>query len=207
MTQPPPITRLGAQRAAIRELSKAIYHRNSESLAERAIRALGRLIDLALNSTASIAPSGWLGALALVVLVVVVVVVIVWRVGIPRRAATVGSVFPTGRSVSAAEHRALADHAASANDWHTAVIERMRAVARELEERGVVEPRAGRTATELARESAQLVPIAATELRSAAEVFNAIAYGNGAATAIDLAAIIAADDAVRSSARSKVLAP
>jgi hypothetical protein len=206
MTQPPPITRLGAQRAAIRELSKAIYHRNSESLPERAIRGLGRLIDRALNSTASIAPSGWVGALALVVLVVIVVIVIVWRVGIPGRATTVGSVLPTGRSVSAAEHRTLAEQAAAAGDWRTAVVERMRAVARELEERGILEPRAGRTATELARESAQLLPLAATELRSAAEVFNAIAYGNSAATATDLAAMIAADDAVRSSARSKVLA-
>jgi hypothetical protein len=206
MTQPPPITRLGAQRAAIRELSKAIYHRNSDSLTERAIRALGRLIDRLLNSTLSNAPSGSAGALALVVLIVIVAIVIIWRVGIPQRAATVGSVFPAGRSVSAAEHRTLAEQAADSGDWHTAVVERMRAVARELEERNILEPRAGRTATELAREAARSLPVAATDLISAAEVFNAIAYGNSAATASDFALVVAADDAVRSSARSEVLA-
>jgi hypothetical protein len=206
MTQPPPVTRDGAQRAAQHELSKAIYHRNSEPLPVRAVRAAGHFIDHALNHALNHAPGGSFGALALVVLAVVVVIVVIWRVGVPRRAATIGAVLPAGRAVSAAEHRALAEAAADRGDWHTAVVERMRAIARELEERSVLDPRAGRTATELAREAGVTLPIAATDLAKAAEVFNDIAYGGGEAGPAQFELMIAADDGVRRSVHSKVVA-
>lgn len=207
MTQPGPVTRLGAQRAAARELSKAIYHRGSEPLPVRAVHAVGRLIDHALTAALAAAPAGSAGALALIVVIAVVVIVIVWRVGAPQRALSIGAVLPVGRSVSAAEHRLLAERAADVADWHTAVIERMRAVARELEERSVLESRAGRTATELTRESARLLPLAAAELGAAGDTFNDIAYGGGEATLADLEVMITADSAVRQSARSQVLVP
>jgi hypothetical protein len=207
MTPPNPVTRDGAKRAAQHELSKPIYHRNGEPLPVRAVRAVGHAIDHVLSKALDQAPAGSFGALALVVVIVVVVVLVIWRVGVPRRAAAAGGVvFATGRPVSAAEHRLLAERAANAADWHTAVVERMRAIARELEERSVLEARAGRTATELAREGGRLLPAAASELRTAADTFNGVAYGGGEAVRATLELMVTADDAVRNSSRSQVLA-
>jgi hypothetical protein len=208
MIHPSPVTREGAQHAAQHELSKAIYHRNSDPLAVRAVRGFGHLIDRALNAALKHAPSGSLDALAVVVIVFVVSAVglIVWRVGLPRRSASQGAVLASGRPSSAADHRTLSEHAADRADYHTAVIERMRAIARELEERSVLDARAGRTATELAREAGRVLPNAGGALGSAADVFNAIAYGEGAADASDVEVMVIADDLVRQSVRSKVLA-
>lgn len=206
MTPPGPITRLGAQRAAIRELSKGIYHRQSDPWPVRAFEAIGRWISHLLSTALSAAPSGSAGALALVVLIVVIIIVIVWRVGIPRASLATGSVLPAGQVMTAAEHRALAEQAAENDDWHTAVIEGMRAIARELEERDVLQPRAGRTATELANEAAGFFADATAELRAAADTFNHIAYGEGTATPADLEVMIAADDIVCRASRSQVVA-
>ncbi len=206
MSDPAPITRLGAQRAAQHELSKAIYHRNSDPLVVRAVRAAGRAIDHVLSSALSHSPTGAAGALSIVVLIAIVVALIIWRVGVPQRAAKVGALLTAGTTMSAAEHRLLAEQATAAGDLKTAVIERMRAVARELEERSVVDARAGRTASELAREAGRAMPSAAPALTAATELFNAIVYGDAVATADDMTVVVAADDAVRRAGRSEVLA-
>lgn len=206
MSQPAPVTRLGAQRAAQHELSKSIYHRNSEPFPVRALHWAGRLVDRVLSHALKHSPGGSFGALALVVVIVVVVIVVIWRVGAPQRAAAVGVVLAAGPEVSAAEHRRRSEAAASTGDWQTAIVERMRAVARELEERAILDPRAGRTATELAHEAGRAVPPAAGDLREAAEVFNHVAYGGGNGSSSNLAIIVSADDGVRRSSRAKVLA-
>jgi Domain of unknown function (DUF4129) len=206
MSTPDPITRLGAQRDAQHELSKAIYRHNSEPLPVRAVRALGHLIDHLLNKLGGVGLAGSGGAIALVVVLVVVAALVFWRVGAPRRALAFGAVLSSGQSVSAAEHRARSERAADAADWHTAVVERMRAIARELEERSVVEPRAGRTATELAREAGAVLPVAASGLRAAADVFNDVAYGGLEAGRAHLEVLLAADKTIRQSGRSTVLA-
>jgi Domain of unknown function (DUF4129) len=206
MTTPGPVTREGAQRDAQRELSKAIYHRSSEPLPVRLVRDVGRWIDHILNRAASVSTGGSAGVIALLVLLGVVVIVVIWRVGAPRRSANVGAVLVTGRSISAADHRAMADRAADSHDWHTAVVELMRAIARELEERSVLEHRRGRTATELANEASGHLPQAASALSVAAARFNAVAYGGCDAAPADLEVMRTADRAVRDSVRSEVLA-
>jgi hypothetical protein len=207
MTNRPPITRGGAQRAAHHELSKAIYHRNAEPIPVRLVKGFGHVIDRLLGRSFNNIPAGNLGAFAIVVVVIVVVILVVWRVGVPRRAAPYGAVLSgSGRPLTASEHRALAATAATRNDWHTAVLEGMRAIARELEERSVLEPRAGRTATELARDAGRLLPAAAGRLDAAANTFNEIVYGGGVARSTDADIMVSADDAVRQSSRSKVLA-
>ncbi len=123
MSQPAPITRAGAQRAARHELTKSIYHRNAEPWPVRLVRAAGRLVDHALNKALSAAPNGAGGGIALVLVIAVVAIVVFWRVGPPRRVAKVGAVLPAGQSVSAAEHRSLAERPPAAAIWHTAVIE------------------------------------------------------------------------------------
>ena len=94
----------------------------------------------------------------------------------------------------------MSERAADAGDWHTAVVERMRAIARELEERSVLEPRRGRTASELSNDAGLRLPLAATQLRAAAETFNTIAYGGGAAAATDVDVLVSADQVIRRSA-------
>ena len=79
--------------------------------------------------------------------------------------------------LDAAEHRRRADGFAGEGRFAEAVRERMRAIVRELETRGVLEPRPGRTADEVAREAGALVPAVAPDLRTAATVFDEVWYG------------------------------
>jgi hypothetical protein len=206
VSRPDPISRLGAQHAARHELSKAIYHRGGEPWPERALHYVGRLLDRLLEHTFAGGGVGGGGAIALVIVIAAVAALVVWRVGPVRRTASIGTVLEPGRSVDATDHRARSEQAAARGDWHTAVLERMRAIARELEQRGVLDARPGRTATELAREAASRLPAAADDLTTAADSFNAVAYGNRAATERTLSSLLAADEAIQASARSRALA-
>jgi hypothetical protein len=169
------------------------------------LHEIGRLIDRLLNTTAGRASTGDLGVIAVVVVVVVVAAVIVWRVGVPARAAAAQSVFALGAPVSASDHRLRSEQAGEAGDWNTAVVERMRAIARELEESGAVEVRAGRTATELAEDGAALLPAAASGLRACARTFNDVAYGARTADQAALAGLITTDETIRATARDRLV--
>jgi hypothetical protein len=74
----------------------------------------------------------------------------------------------------------------------------MRAIVRELEARGVLDPRPGRTADEVAREAGALVPAVAGDLHGAAQVFDEVWYGGRTATAGADAAMRQADQRVQS---------
>ncbi|WP_338022801.1 DUF4129 domain-containing protein [Allosalinactinospora lopnorensis] len=87
------------------------------------------------------------------------------------------------RPLTAADHRAAADTHAATGEYAAAIRERLRAIARELEERAILPPRPGRTATELAAEAAATLPPQRDALYRAAAVFNDIAYGERPATA------------------------
>jgi hypothetical protein len=199
---PAPITRAGAQRAAAHELSKSIYHRQSEPLAERAVRAVGRLVDRGLDKALSHGTASGIGGLALVVIIVALVALVVWRTGPPARGTRAGVVLPVGRTTTAAEHRALAQAATDAGDWNRAVLEWMRAIARDLEERGVIDPRPGRTASELAGEAGGILPDTHAALRDAARAFNDVAYGGLAAEPPTVALMAAADGQLRRASRA-----
>ena len=73
----------------------------------------------------------------------------------------------------------------------------MRAIVRELETRGVLEPRPGRTADEVAREAGAAVPAVAADLRTAATVFDEVWYGGRPATAQADALLRQADQRVQ----------
>jgi hypothetical protein len=79
--------------------------------------------------------------------------------------------------LSAAEHRATAERYAAQGDWAAAIRHRLRAIARQLEQDGVLAPVPGRTANELARDAGTSLPGLAAELRSAAASFNDVTYG------------------------------
>jgi hypothetical protein len=84
--------------------------------------------------------------LLLLLLVGGLLAVVLTRVGPIARTKRERPLFEGARQLSAADHRSLADRAAAEGRFADAVRERLRAVVRELEARGVLDPRPGRTA-------------------------------------------------------------
>jgi Domain of unknown function (DUF4129) len=158
------------------------------SLVRRALAWLiDRLLDLPLPHGSGTAITGTLVVGALVAL-------LAWavrRAGGPlgRRRSAPEAVFDDAPR-SAAWHRAAADAAAAAGDLRTAVLERFRAVVRELEERAVVAEQPGRTAGEAAQAAASRLPALGERLTVGARIFDDVRYGGRPATA-------AMDDALR----------
>jgi hypothetical protein len=87
-----------------------------------------------------------------------------------------------GQVRAAADHRAAADAAAARGAWADAVRERLRAIVRGLEERGLLDARPGRTADEAAMEAGLALPSCAEDLRRAARLFDDVWYGGRTAT-------------------------
>jgi hypothetical protein len=190
------VDRDAAHDAAQRELSKPIYPK--ESIERRFSDWLDDFIYRLVMKGSSI-PGGWLTIAVLVTLVVVAVVV---AVRIARRTMrTSGSADHQLFGIaefSAAEHRATAERFAAEGDWAAAIRHRLRAVARQLEESGVLNPVPGRTANELARDAGQSVPELRSDLASAATSFNDVTYGEQPGTESAYRRIADLDERLRS---------
>jgi hypothetical protein len=195
-----PIDRDEARRAADRELSKGIYHADEPNPLERAVNAVIEWVFRTIDRIAGGTPGGGFGLLVLVALVIAVVGVVLWRTGPIRRGVRTDTDTATvelSGPLDAAEHRRRADAHAAQGQFAEAVRERMRAIVRELEARGVLEPRPGRTADEVAVEGARAVPAVAVDLRTAATVFDEVWYGGRTATAQADAVLRQADERIR----------
>lgn len=194
---PVDVTGEAAREAARRELAKPIYHQDDSTLFERGVRwLLDRFSDL-LDRAVEASPGGYAGLLGLLVLAVLVVVAIRLKTGpLARAAAGERSLF-TGRPLTADDHRRAADRHAAAGEWALAVRERLRAVVRDLEQRGVLEARPGRTADEAAAEAGASLPGCAAGLRAGARLFDEIWYGGRPADAAADASLRDLDAAVR----------
>lgn len=187
------ITRDGARRDAARELSKSIYAGLRPSLLRRVLNAALQELTRVLAGAASATPGGWVGLLGLLTLAVAATVAVRMRVGPLARRHAVFDGADAGRALVAADHRARAEAFAAQGQWAEAVRERMRAIVRELEGRGVLDPRPGRTALEVAAEAGTALPAAASDLREAAIRFDEIWYGGRLATAAADAQLRATD--------------
>ena len=210
-----------ARDLARQELSRPSYERDTPVLTQ-VLRWIAdqveRILDAATGTLSSQA-----GLAVIVVIAVAFAAVVILRAGpLARRAAErSGAVLPD-RPRSAAEYRAAADDAAARGDWPTAVVERFRAVVAGLEERGVLDPRPGRTADEAAREATAVlgeIPLPdgaghgraggresrdGGAVHAGARLFDGVRYGGAAATPDDdrlLRAVDAAVTAARSRAR------
>ena len=164
-----------AREAAERELAKPIYPK--PSLTDRLIEWLNDLLYRLVAQGASV-PGGWLTISVLLLLLVVAAVV---AVRVARRTMRTSrgrdpALF-TEHDRSAADHRAAAELSAATGEWAAAIRHRLRAVARQLEESGVLDAVPGRTATELARDAGRALPDLHDELRTAAAAFNDVTYG------------------------------
>ncbi|MCZ3389961.1 MAG: DUF4129 domain-containing protein [Actinomycetia bacterium] len=200
---PVDIGRDEAQQLAERELLNPLYsdaqppwwQRTGSWVWEHFTDLLNRLGGAASNLL-------WLIVVAAVI--ALIVFVIVRRAGgVQRRRARGGEVF-TDRTSSAADHRARAEGAARMGDWNEAVLEGFRVIVRQLEERGALDPRAGRTADEAARDAGAVFGPLRSELDAAARAFDEVAYGDRPGTAEAYAQITSLDCALKRSVMASV---
>ena len=189
------IDRDAAHEAAQRELAKPIYPK--ASLTERLSEWLDDLLYRIVQEGSSL-PGGWF---TISVLLIILAVAIVVAVRIARRTMRTNrggkhALFDT-HELSAAQHRATAEQYAAEGNWAAAIRHRLRAIARQLEEDGVLNPVPGRTATELAKDAGKTVPDLAGELLQAANAFNDVTYGERPGTEPAYRMIADLDDHLR----------
>jgi hypothetical protein len=189
----PGIGRKAAQQLARRELSRSIYQ---ESFVARIEQAISRFLGRVLNAGSSL-PGGWWTSVALVAALVLVVAAVVFWIRPTRSHRGPTAAVLADSALSAAEHRALADRHAADGDYTSAIVERMRAVAVLIEERGVLTSQPGRTADELAGQAARAMPELAADLGPAAELFDDVMYGGRTGTEAGYEVISRLDAAVQ----------
>jgi hypothetical protein len=191
------LTREAAREAAREELSRPEYDAAQPPLPIRLLgRALGALGEL-LDAAAAAVPGGRVGLLLLLALLLLFVAVVLTRIGPLARTAQVREPLFAGSAVlTADQHRELAESAARDGRYAEAVRERLRAVVRDLEARGVLDPQPGRTAGEVAREGGAAVPEVAQDLQRAARVFDEVWYGGRPADRSSYALLVDVDTRV-----------
>ncbi len=198
------IDRDAAHDAAQRELAKPIYPK--ASLTERFTEWLQDLI-YRIAQQGSQLPGGWFTISVLLILLAVAIVV---AVRIARRTMRTNrgseqSLFDS-HEMTAAQHRAVAEQCAAQRDWAAAIRHRLRAIARQLEEDGVLESVPGRTATELAVVAGAAFGELAGELTRAAVHFNDVTYGDHPGTEAAYRAVAELDGHLRSRGRARAVA-
>lgn len=186
-----------ARDAARRELLRREYDEAQPPLllrlVGRALRLLGELLDRAAAGVGD----GLVAQLLLLGVLAGVVALLLVRLGPLGRGAG-RPVFAAGTARTAQDHRAAAEALAAQGRFAEAVRERLRAVVRELEMRGVIDPRDGRTADEVARDAGTAVPALADDLRRGAALFDEVWYGGRPATPTSYAVLVDLDERVRS---------
>ncbi|MDX1885913.1 DUF4129 domain-containing protein [Mycolicibacterium sp. 120270] len=195
------IDRDAAHEAAQRELAKPIYPK--PSLTERFMDWLQDLL-YRIAQEGSQLPGGWF---TISVLLIILAVAVVVAVRVARRTMRTDrggehALFDT-HELTAAQHRARAELNAAQGKWAEAIRHRLRAVARQLEEDGVLDPVPGRTATELATDAGAAVPDLAGDLSQAAITFNDVTYGERPGTAAGYQLITDLDTRLRSRGPAK----
>jgi hypothetical protein len=135
-----------------------------------------------------------------VTVVVALVVVALLLFGIPRanrrsRGPAAG-LFGEDDRRTAAELRAAARAASAAGDHSLAVLERYRALARDLDERTLVALFPGTTADAFARQASGIFPAEAAELAAAADAFDGIRYAGRAGTREQADRVAGLDDRI-----------
>ncbi|MFE4197796.1 DUF4129 domain-containing protein [Paenarthrobacter sp. NPDC056912] len=181
----PPVTpdREEARRWATEELSKPQYPDARPSWLDQMWRDfLDWLTSLEGDGTG---PGNTFGvpliiALA-VILIVVAIVVVRPRLNV-RRKTSAADIYGDDSRVDADGYRKRAAVAADDGDWAAAVVEQFRAIVRSAEERDVIDARAGRTADEAAEELGRVFGGAQVLLDRVAHLFDAVRYGDQAAS-------------------------
>ncbi|GAA3122417.1 DUF4129 domain-containing protein [Streptosporangium carneum] len=196
LTVPIDIDRGTASSEAAQELLKPEYA--GETLIDRVMRGVNQFVGDLLDQESV----GVVGSVAArIVLVAIVVAAAVALTMVARRTTRSGAarregVFGDGRR-TAAEHRDAAERLAAREQWAEAIRERLRAVARDLEDRVIVDSTPGRTAGELAAEAGRALPGFAADLATAARVFDDVTYGEAPGTAASYGILRDLDERLR----------
>lgn len=188
---PVELTREQAQRLAELELADPAYRAGQPGLVERGIRWLVEWVQRFAETAGGAAPGGWLGILGLIVLIVVGVLFVRWRVGPVRRTASL--TFTVDPATTAAQYRSRAEDLAAGGDWDGAISERMRALVRSSQERGLVDGHPGWTADEVAASLGDHPAVDQDALHAAAQAFDVVRYGGRPGTPQAYALLAAAD--------------
>jgi hypothetical protein len=180
-TTPGPISGPAAQKAAESELRRSEYHRDDPGILSRIADWIGRRLG-SINAGAPASLATWAVLLLLVGLVVFAIV----RAGRPRRQARAeGAEDLLAPSATLDHRRAAAQYEAQAR-YAEALREWLRATVETIEQRGVLDPRPGRTGAGIAREAGQAMPSVAADLNAAVDAFDAVWFGQRAATVTDV---------------------
>ena len=182
MRPPDPVSGDAARRAAEAELRRSEYHQDDPGLIDRVLHWFGRRLADAFSGSAA-----GNALLLFVVIVVAVGIFLAVRAGPPRRE------FVRPRTdgdplapVAAVDHRRLAAEHEASGRWADALREWLRAVIATIEERGVLEPRPGRTGAGTAREAGPLLPSVRDDLARAVAAFDATWFGGRPAAPEDV---------------------
>jgi hypothetical protein len=189
------IDRDAAHQAAESELNQPIYTKASAT--QQFLDWINELLYRLLQKSASI-PGGWLTTAVLLTLLAVAVVVAIHIARRTMRTSRRGDYqLFEATQLTAAQHRETAERYAAEGDWTAAIRHRLRAIARQLEETGVLNPAPGRTANELARDAAEVLPHLTDELSQAATAFNDVTYGEMPGTQAAYQMIVDLDNHLR----------
>ncbi|HEY2288091.1 MAG TPA: DUF4129 domain-containing protein, partial [Streptosporangiaceae bacterium] len=207
---PPLIERGPARRLARQELARSIYR---PSWPQRVLNAIGRWLNSLLDGGSGGAHQvQWWAVAVLIVLVALIFAGVLYWLG-PTRRRRRRQVAPVlgGFQLSAADYRQLSERLAAKGDFAGAIIERVRAIAVDLEQRGVLLPRPGRTASELATEAASSLPATSlpggvATLHQAARLFDDVRWGGRAGTLAHYEQVRDLDTAIGSARAASVAA-
>jgi Domain of unknown function (DUF4129) len=203
----PLISRGPAQRLARQELARSIYR---VSWPRRVLNAIGRWLNSLLDGGSGGAHHvQWWAVAALIVVVVLLLAAVLYWIRPARRSRRKAAPVLDGSPLSAADHRRSSAQLAARGDFAGAIVEGVRAMAADLEQRGVLPPRPGRTASELAAEAARALPATAVPggaaaLENAARLFDEVRYGGRAGTRSGYEQVRDLDAAVRSARTASV---
>jgi hypothetical protein len=174
-----------------RELLHPEYHQRN--LVQEIIRWLDRKVSGGLDQASQAPP---LSTFMAMVVFVALALALAWLVSRARRTArSPGEERPVlgEEQVSADELRGRAEAALAAERYEEAVVEGFRALTLRQVERGRLPDTPGATAHEVAVALAAEYPVAADEVAASASVFDAVLYGDRAATRGQAQAVLELD--------------
>lgn len=196
-----PIGRDEAREMARRELEKQVYQRDKPSWLERwwdeFTEWLHQLFNKAPNPNAQGGGGGWVSIAIIVAVLLIVAGLVAWLMWDRRNPRSRADALLEDEPSTALDHRDAAERHAAAGRWAEAIRERLRAIARDLEERAVLSARPGRTADELAAEAGEAVPELAGELAAGVRIFDDVWYGDRPGTSEGYARMTELDERLR----------
>lgn len=180
-----------------RELLKPEY--NEQNILQRILDAIGRRIDRTVDSASGTPSLNWFAITVVVLALAAGLVLVLSRLRRSARQRDAGDAVLTDEVITAAELRARAERALADGRWVDAVVDGFRALALAQAERGRLDDTPGATAHEVAVTLGASYPDQVRELSGAADLFDAVRYGERPATREQAEGVLAIEASLRSS--------